>query len=54
MSAVDSIQPHGQGKGSLMDPLGRLVAIEEIKQVKVRYARLVDSKRWESLADVFI
>ena len=36
-----------------MDPLNRLVAIEEIKQLKARYARVVDTKHWESLADVF-
>jgi hypothetical protein len=36
-----------------MDPLNRLVAIEEIKQLKARHARVVDTKRWESLADVF-
>jgi ketosteroid isomerase-like protein len=36
-----------------MDPLSRLVAIEDIKQLKARYARFVDTKGWESLAEVF-
>jgi 3-phenylpropionate/cinnamic acid dioxygenase small subunit len=37
----------------MMDLLSRLVAIEAIKQLKVRYARFVDTKSWESLVDVF-
>jgi ketosteroid isomerase-like protein len=36
-----------------MDPLNRLIAIEAIQQLKARYARVVDTKRWESLAEVF-
>jgi ketosteroid isomerase-like protein len=36
-----------------MDGLTRLLAIEDIKQLKARYARLVDGKQWDSLADLF-
>ena len=36
-----------------MDPVERLVAIEEIKRLKVRYVRLCDSKQWDAWADVF-
>jgi ketosteroid isomerase-like protein len=36
-----------------MDPLSRLVAIEEIKQLKARYARFVDAKQWDGLAELF-
>ena len=30
-----------------------LVTLEEIRQVKYRYLRCVDQKRWDELADVF-
>jgi SnoaL-like domain len=30
-----------------------LIAIEEIKQLKARYFRLMDTKQWEDWADVF-
>lgn len=33
--------------------LETLVAIEEIKRIKARYFRFVDTKRWEELADLF-
>ena len=33
--------------------LQRLVAIEEIKQLKARYFRLMDEKRWDEWAEVF-
>jgi ketosteroid isomerase-like protein len=36
-----------------MDLLRRLEAIEDIKQLKARYARHVDAKRWDALADLF-
>ncbi|MCW1382092.1 nuclear transport factor 2 family protein [Novosphingobium sp. KCTC 2891] len=36
-----------------IDPLSRLIAIEEIKQLKARYFRLMDSKQWEPLRSVF-
>jgi hypothetical protein len=32
---------------------GDLVAIEEIKQLKARYFRLMDTKKWDEWADVF-
>jgi hypothetical protein len=32
---------------------GDLAAIEEIKQLKARYFRLMDTKRWDEWADVF-
>jgi hypothetical protein len=35
-----------------VDP-GDLVAIEEIKQLKARYFRLMDTKQWDDWADVF-
>lgn len=33
--------------------LAQLIAIEEIKQLKARYFRLHDSKRWKDLLEVF-
>ncbi|BEV02247.1 nuclear transport factor 2 family protein [Novosphingobium olei] len=36
-----------------IDPVARLIAIEEIKQLKARYFRLMDSKQWGPLRDVF-
>lgn len=36
-----------------MDDLERLVAIEEIKQLKARYFRCLDTKDWVGFADVF-
>ena len=36
-----------------MDDLQRLVAIEDIRQLKARYFRLMDTKDWEGLAKVF-
>ncbi len=35
------------------DPLTRLLAIEEIKQLKARYFRCMDTGRWDELASVF-
>ena len=35
-----------------MDP-ARLADLEEIKQLKARYFRLMDAKEWEAWADVF-
>ena len=35
-----------------MDP-NDLVAIEEIRQLKARYFRLMDTKRWDEWAEVF-
>jgi hypothetical protein len=36
-----------------MDDVGRLLAIEDIRQVKARYYRCMDTKDWEGLAKVF-
>jgi hypothetical protein len=36
-----------------VDPLERLLAIEDLKQLKARYFRLMDQKRWSELALVF-
>ena len=36
-----------------MDDVGRLVAIEDIKQLKARYFRCMDTKDWDGLAAVF-
>jgi hypothetical protein len=36
-----------------MDRLDRLEAIEEIRDLKARYFRLMDTKQWEALRDVF-
>jgi hypothetical protein len=36
-----------------MDQVERLVAIEEIKRLKARYFRCVDTKDWDSLAELF-
>lgn len=36
-----------------MDALHRLLAIEDIRAVKARYCRLLDSKEWEAFAALF-
>jgi hypothetical protein len=36
-----------------MDLLEKLMAIEEIKQLKARYFRFVDTKHWDGLRDLF-
>jgi len=36
-----------------MDAVSRLIAIEEIKQLKARYFRFVDTKDWEALRTIF-
>jgi hypothetical protein len=36
-----------------LDPMARLVAREEISQLKARYFRCVDGKDWAGLAEVF-
>jgi hypothetical protein len=36
-----------------VDPIDRLLALEELRQLKARYFRLLDTKRWEEWADVF-
>jgi hypothetical protein len=36
-----------------VDPLQRLLAIEEIKQLKARYFRFMDTKDWEGLETLF-
>lgn len=36
-----------------MDIAERLLAIEEIKQVKARYFRFMDQKNWAGLVDIF-
>lgn len=36
-----------------MDPVDRLLAIEEIKRLKARYFRHLDSQDWEALRGVF-
>jgi hypothetical protein len=37
----------------LMDPIARLEAVEEIRNLKARYFRLMDTKQWDALAAVF-
>ena len=36
-----------------LDPVARLVAIEEIKNLKARYFRFLDTKQWEEWGSVF-
>lgn len=36
-----------------MDPLQRLIAIEDIRQLKSRYFRFLDCKDWDGLATIF-
>lgn len=36
-----------------MDPVEKLLALEEIRQAKYRYLRCVDLKLWDEIADVF-
>ncbi len=38
---------------SAIDPVARLIAIEEIKQLKARYFRLMDSKDFKALRAIF-
>ena len=35
------------------DSVGRLLDLEEIKRLKARYARLLDSRRWDELRTLF-
>lgn len=37
----------------MLDDLARLIAIEEIRKLKARYFRYLDTKDWDGLADVF-
>jgi hypothetical protein len=37
----------------MIDPLTRLTAIEEIKQLKARYFRLMDTRDWEGMSLTF-
>jgi hypothetical protein len=43
----------GREKESVVDVLERLEAIEDIKRLKARYFRRMDTKDWEGFADVF-
>ena len=36
-----------------MEPVARLEAVEEIKQLKARYFRMMDTKDWDGFAAVF-
>ncbi len=36
-----------------MDDMARLIAIEDIKKLKARYFRFMDTKDWDGLASVF-
>jgi hypothetical protein len=36
-----------------MDPIERLQAIEDIRTLKARYFRLMDTKQWDELVEVF-
>ncbi len=36
-----------------LDHMAHLLAVEEIKQLKARYCRLIDQKDWAGLADLF-
>jgi ketosteroid isomerase-like protein len=36
-----------------MEPIERLLAIEEIRRVKARYFRVMDAKDWDGFAEVF-
>lgn len=36
-----------------MDRLERLEAVEEVRNLKARYFRLIDTKQWDELRDVF-
>lgn len=36
-----------------MDPIARLTAIDDIRQLKARYFRLMDTRDWDALGEVF-
>jgi hypothetical protein len=36
-----------------IDPVARLVALEDIRQLKARYFRNMDQKRWDDMREVF-
>lgn len=38
---------------TVMDTAEKLLAIEEIHQLKARYFRFVDTKQWDALRDIF-
>ena len=39
--------------GAVLDPVRQLLAIEQIKQLKARYFRCMDTKDWGGLRDAF-
>jgi len=41
------------GEGMVMDTVEKLDAIEEIKKLKARYFRFVDTRQWDSLRALF-
>lgn len=43
----------GQRRRGAIDRLERLEAIEEIRALKARYFRLIDTKRWDELPEIF-
>jgi uncharacterized protein (TIGR02246 family) len=43
----------GKSEESAVDPVERLEAIEEIKQLKARYFRCMDTKDWDGFTAVF-
>ena len=53
-SATRHVPPRpGYAKGTTLDAVDRLIAIESIKALKARYFRLVDTKAWDALAELF-
>jgi hypothetical protein len=36
-----------------VDPIDRLLALEDLKQLKARYFRLLDTKQWDAWGEVF-
>jgi hypothetical protein len=36
-----------------VDPIARVEAVEEIRNLKARYFRLMDTKQWDALVEVF-
>jgi hypothetical protein len=47
------VKCHNWILGEQMDALERLVAVEELKKLKARYFRCMDTKDWAGFADVF-
>lgn len=53
MMSITQSQTTGDSPDPL-DDLTRLVVVDQIRQLKARYTRLLDSQQWDELASMFV